>query len=103
MIEAVDLILFVVTPTPVRLARLRAREAARFGDRIAPGGDMHAIHDGFINWAARYDDPEFSGRNLARHEEWLECLPQPVLRLDGTDPTKAQVAQVLTRLGVAAH
>ncbi|TWD52710.1 hypothetical protein FBY12_1241 [Pseudomonas sp. SJZ131] len=47
LIAPADLIVFVVTPTPIRLERLAARETQRFGNRIAPGGDMHEITCGF--------------------------------------------------------
>ena len=97
----VDLIVFVVTPTPVRLERLAAREKARFGDRIAPGGDMHKIHAGFREWASQYDNPDFSGRNRAWHERWLSGQPSPVLQIDGTinaEKMTSEVTQALSRL-----
>jgi adenylate kinase family enzyme len=99
LLAQVDRIVFVVTPTAVRLERLAAREKARFGERIAPGGDMHDIHVGFREWAAQYDDPEFSGRNRAWHERWLAGQTAPVLHVDGTDSAEQVVAQVV--LGLA--
>ncbi|WP_333827857.1 ATP-binding protein [Pararhodobacter sp.] len=99
LIDQVDLIVFVQTSTALRLQRLDAREAARHGARILPGGDMHAAHMAFRNWASRYDDPAFSGRNLAQHELWLREQTAPVLRLDGAQPSGAlalRVAQMLS-------
>lgn len=78
------LIVFVVTPTMIRLQRLDAREHERYGARLEPGGDMHEIHVAFRAWASRYDDPEFPGRNRARHEAWLDVRKAPVVRVDGT-------------------
>ncbi|WP_323785078.1 adenylate kinase [Thalassovita sp.] len=101
LLDGLDLVVFVSAPTAIRLARLRAREKARFGDRIEPGGDMAAIHAGFMAWASRYDDPDFSGRNRARHEEWLDSSRHPVLRLSGTQPTAAQVKAVLNHPALA--
>lgn len=98
LIAAVDLIVFVVTPTPVRLERLAAREKQRFGERIAPGGDMHEIHIAFREWAAQYDDPSFSGRNRAWHEAWLSGQAAPVLRIDGMSRAEKMVADVVHRL-----
>ncbi|MYM54920.1 AAA family ATPase [Thalassovita mangrovi] len=95
LLSKVDLVIFVTAPTGIRLARLRARERARFGERIKAGGDMAAIHTGFMAWASRYDDPDFSGRNRAQHEDWLQSIPYPVLRIDGTQPTAEQVSTVL--------
>ncbi len=98
LIQDAHLTVFVDTPTPLRLERLRAREAARFGDRILPGGDMHAIHESFLDWAACYDDPAFDGRSRRGHEDWLSRLPMPVLAVDGTDAVAALVARVLSAL-----
>lgn len=100
LIAGVDLIVFVQTPTPVRLQRLDRREAARHGARILPGGDMHAAHLAFRTWAAGYDDPGFAGRNLAQHEDWLAAQRAPALRLDGTQPVGALVQTVAGRLGL---
>ncbi len=93
-----DLILFLTAPPwEVRRTRLIAREQARFGgDRIAPGGDMHAIHTGFLDWASRYDDPAFAGRSRARHEDWLGRQGVPVLHLDATRPRDALTEDVLS-------
>lgn len=82
--DQADLIVFLYTPTDIRMKRLRTREAARFGDRIKPGGDMNRIHEAFAAWAQSYDDPSFDGRSLAGHEYWLSRQTAPVLRLDGT-------------------
>ncbi len=95
LLRDVDLIVFVTTPTPVRLQRLAARERQRFGDRIDPGGDMHAIHVAFREWAAEYDNPAFNGRNFAWHQRWLEAQRLPVLRLDGTIAADQLAGQVL--------
>lgn len=94
LIADAELIVFVVTPTPLRLERLVTREHARFGGRIAPGGDMHAIHEAFREWASHYDDPDFSGRNRAWHEAWLSEQTAPVLRVDGMRSAEQMVADV---------
>lgn len=95
LITGVDLIVFVVTPTPVRLERLAAREKERFGNRIAPGGDMHGIHVAFRDWASRYDNPNFAGRNRAWHEAWLSEQNALILRVDGMNVGEKMVADVV--------
>ena len=92
----------VETPAELRLARLRARERARFGARIGEGGDMEAHHRAFLDWAAGYDDPAFPGRNRARHERGLAALGLPLLRLAGTRPPADLVAAVLAWAGERA-
>jgi hypothetical protein len=103
LINHVDLIVFIVTPTPVRLERLDAREKERFGDRIAPGGDMHEIHVAFREWASQYDDPNFSGRNRAWHEAWLSELTATVLRIDGMNNAEKMAANVIQALSQVAQ
>lgn len=98
LLAQADLIVFVVTPTPVRLERLALREKERFGDRIAPGGDMHEIHVAFREWASEYDNPEFSGRNRAWHERWLAAQTAPVLRVEGVNSPEAMAAEVIQAL-----
>ena len=98
LIRKAHLTVFVDTPTPLRLERLRAREAARFGPRILPGGDMHAIHESFLDWAACYDDPAFDGRSRRGHEDWLSRLPMPVLAVDGTEAVATLAERVMAAL-----
>lgn len=94
------LIVFLVTAHAVRMPRLLAREAARHGPRILPGGDMHAAHLAFAQWASNYETPppDHSGRNLARHEAWLRQQTTPVLRLDGSHPTARLCESVMAAL-----
>ncbi|GFE64525.1 hypothetical protein KIN_15990 [Litoreibacter roseus] len=83
LIDQASLIVFMTQPTPIRIERLRAREKARFGNRIDEGGDMFEIHKDFIAWAKGYNAPGFHGRNLAAHEKWLDDQSTPVCRIAG--------------------
>ncbi|RWR33742.1 adenylate kinase [Sinirhodobacter populi] len=98
-INGAGLIVFLVTPMPVRLARIRRREGEKFGDRIRPGGDLFHNHSEFLKWAAAYDDPYFRGRSLQRHREWLAGRSEPVLELSGAQPVAELVKSCLARLG----
>ena len=98
LINNADLIVFVATPTPVRLERLAAREKERFGDRIALGGDMHEIHVAFREWASQYDDPSFSGRNRAWHERLMSKQTVPIVRVDGLNSAEEMAAEVIHAL-----
>jgi adenylate kinase family enzyme len=80
-----DLVVFLKTPPDIRMRRLRAREAAHFGDdAVSPGGWRHEETESFIEWASHYEDGTRDGRNLRDHEAWLAGLPCQVLRLDGS-------------------
>jgi adenylate kinase family enzyme len=100
LIGRFELAVFLWVPTEVRLARLRARELAQFGaDAIAPGGAMHASYLAFLDWARAYDVGDLSMRSLARHRNWLEDLPCPVLRLEGEVALETQLVRVREALG----
>jgi adenylate kinase family enzyme len=99
LIEEADLVVFLTLPRSQRLARLIRRERRLHGARIDPGGDMARIHSAFLDWAAQYDDPGFTGRSRARHEAWLMDLSVPVLRLDAGASLDELVQAVLGEVG----
>ena len=98
-----DLVVFLYVPADLRMARLRAREIARYGEAaIGPGGAMHAASTAFLQWAAGYDEGDLEQgseyRCLRVHNAWLAALPGPVLRLEGEATVEANVARVLAAL-----
>ena len=95
LIPRFELVIFLVTPPALRMERLRARERGRYGDAIAPGGPMRAIHENFLAWAERYDTAGHEQRSRRLHEDWLAALTAPVVRLSGLDASEAQVEQVI--------
>jgi adenylate kinase family enzyme len=92
---AYDLIVFLRLDPQVRLARLRHREAARYGARIEPGGDMAMASEAFFRWAADYDTAGPTQRSLAAHEAWIAGQAAKVLRLDSAQPLDALTDVVL--------
>jgi cytidylate kinase len=95
-----DLAVFVTAPTAVRLERLRAREAARFGDRLLENGDMHQEHQDFLAWASQYDGGGIDMRSRRMHEEWVARLPCPVVRVDGAKDVRVVCAQLSAAIAV---
>jgi adenylate kinase family enzyme len=91
-----DLVVFLRLDPAVRMTRLRRREAARFGARILPGGDMATINAAFIAWAEAYDTAGSLRRGLITHEAWLADQLAPVLRLDSAAPVEQLVTAVLS-------
>lgn len=90
-----DLVVYVYTPTELRLERLRRREAETFGAaNVAPGGPRHQEYVEFLEWASRYDHGDRPGRSRALHEAWLAELPCPLLRVDGARAIAELVAEV---------
>ena len=94
-----DLVVFLWIPPEIRLARLRERELRLFGaEALAPGGRMHEIHTTFMAWAAEYDTADASMRSRARHEQWLQMIPCPVVRLEGAGTVEEHVAEVMRHI-----
>lgn len=98
LVEDADLIIFIYTPHDLRMQRLRARESRRYGDRISESGDMYLVHECFMGWASRYDDPRFQGRSLTSHNRWLHDMGLPVLRLDGQRGVSHMARRTLSAL-----
>ena len=95
-----DLVVFLWVPADIRLARLRARERARYGDAIALGGPQHDRSEAFIAWAAGYDEElDVPERCRRLHETWLAALPGPVLRVEGTASVETNLELVSKSLG----
>lgn len=82
------------TATAVRIARLRARERARFGSRLDPNGDMYAHHEKFICWASDYDDGDIHMRSKAMHDRWQKQLACPLVTVDGNLPMEANLEMI---------
>lgn len=93
------LIVFLWAPAAVRIERLRRRERERFGARVLPGGDMHAAHEEFIAWAARYDAGDVEGKTLARHEAYVAGQSCPVLEYREERGVGEIVAEILGAMG----
>jgi adenylate kinase family enzyme len=101
-----DAVVFLSLDRGDRLARLRERELARYGDLVMPGGELERAHRDFLDWAARYDEPDFDGRSRARHERWLFDLSCPVLKLDASGSRAELLSSTLTwvaELDVTTH
>lgn len=103
LIQRADLVVFIDTPTLLRLERLRSRELQRYGQRILLGGDMHANHQKFLAWAESYETGSRAGRSRPRHELWLKHLTKPTLRLNGEMTVAELLMNVLTAIPDLHH
>lgn len=91
-----DLVVFVLTPTPIRLERLRKREELRYGaGTTSVGGNKHEDTKAFFEWAANYDNPSFDGRSRVLHEAWLQTLKCQIIRVDGTGRVHEIIGDIL--------
>lgn len=96
LIPRFELVVYLLTPTPIRLERLRSRELERYGaDAVSRGGARHEASEAFLEWASRYDDGALDLRSRALHEAWLQKVPCPVTRLAGDRPVSELIAALL--------
>lgn len=77
-------------PHELRMQRIRQRAHDQHGKRVLMGGDMHAQHERFLDFAA--------SRSPSRVEQWTRTLTCPVLHMDGTADPRANAAVIAARL-----
>lgn len=82
VLEHCDAFVFLTLDPAQRMRRLQHREKLRRSEQVLGTGEFNQ----FMQWAAGYDDPDFSGRSRERHEAWLAAVDKPVLRLDSAQP-----------------
>jgi len=82
--ELFSLIVFLVVPPELRLARLRERETARFGK---PDAD-------FLDWAAEYDNGSSDVNSRAGDERWIAARSCPAIRIEGDTSIAERLSRV---------
>jgi adenylate kinase family enzyme len=97
-ISLFELVVFLAIPHDRRMARLRHREHARFGERLLPGGDMYEQSQAFLAWAASYDEGGLDIRSKRLHEQWLSTLPCPIVCFEGEYSIEEQIAVLMAEI-----
>ena len=82
LIPLFELVVFVYVQQDERIRRLKIREHERYGNDVALGGRRYEATKEFIEWAAGYDSGLLTGRNLPRHEKWIEGLGCQFLKIE---------------------
>lgn len=92
-----DLVVFLLIPNEIRIERLKKRELERYGDIIYKDAKRNGLFKEFISWASGYDDNSTKGRTLFAHQQWLNTLHCPVLKLEGDLSVKERAGLILAR------
>lgn len=90
--EKYTLVVYLWLPKDIRATRLVNREKERYG-KVISKNSME-----FIDWALAYDDSNRPGRNKLRHEQWLQTLNCPVLRIEGDVEVEEKINRILHNL-----
>ena len=80
----------------IRVERIHRRERDEFGDRILPGGDMYEAHQQFLTDAANYEGSAASC-SREQHEQWMDQMTCPVLKLNGEDPLEKNAEKIIAK------
>jgi adenylate kinase family enzyme len=91
-----DLVVFLHIPQAVRIARLMARERARYGTNIDPGGSQYESNRAFMAGARGYESGAYPVQNLINARAWLARQTCPVLEIEGAVPLADSLAAVLS-------
>jgi cytidylate kinase len=94
---AFDLAVFLYLPPAIRMARLEIREAERNKNR-AKTALTEAITREFLDYVRQYDEPDFTGRSLTVHNQWIKLLGCPVLRIERDIPLTEKVDWVQNKI-----
>lgn len=95
VIPNIDLAVFLYLDPALRIARIKARELARYGSKaLAKGGERHDHYQAFMQWVSSYDDPAFTGRSLIKHQAWLEELNCPVICLNSAHSPDQLISEI---------
>ena len=93
--SAFDLAFFMRLENNERMKRLKKREIERHGPLLGSDKKVQKISKAFLEWANQYENPNFEGRSLHLHLDWMQALDCRVIPLDGSMELEDKVALVL--------
>ena len=90
LLTKLDYVVLIEVPKETRMERVKMRSAQKFGDRIQEHGDLADTENAWFSVV--------NSRPENFVTEWLERVPCPVIRIDGTAPVEENVNYLLERL-----
>ncbi|MFD2562103.1 AAA family ATPase [Aquimarina rubra] len=93
-----DLAIFIHLDNEERMHRLYQREKQRYGEKLYTDQKIQQTSKAFLDWANEYENPDFEGRSLKIHMNWMESLDCKVLRINGKMILKNKTEKVLTEI-----
>lgn len=95
---AFDLAIFIRLENTERMERLKKRENQRYGEKLLTDKKIQKNSKEFLEWANQYENPNFEGRSLKTHNNWIEMLDCKVLKLNGAAKLSKKVEMVLDEI-----
>lgn len=90
LLKKLDYVVLIEVPKETRMERVKMRSAQKFGDRIQEKGDLADTENAWFSVV--------NSRPENFVTEWLERVPCPVIRIDGTAPVEENVNYLLEKL-----
>ena len=90
LLTKLDYVVLIEVPKETRMERVKMRSARKFGDRIQEHGDLADTENAWFSVV--------NSRPENFVTEWLERVPCPVIRIDGTAPVEENVNYLLEKL-----
>lgn len=85
-----ECVIYLNVPLDIRLKRVKQRAYDKFGDRVLEGGDMYEQEQGFFDFVVK--------RTMEKTDEWVKCIPCPIIYVDGTKPIDDTIEVLLSKL-----
>ena len=95
---AFDLAVFIRLENTERMERLKKREIERYGKKLITDKNIQQNSKVFLEWADQYEKPNFNGRSLKIHTDWIALLNCKTLTIDGKKELDEKVETVLNEI-----
>ena len=95
---AFDLAIFIQLENTERMIRLKAREIDRFGEKLITDKNVQRNSKAFLEWANQYEHPNFNGRSLKTHKNYIELLNCRTLTIDGKMELNEKAEMILNEI-----
>ncbi|WP_299180849.1 AAA family ATPase [uncultured Aquimarina sp.] len=90
-----DFAVFIRLDNKERMDRLYKREKERYGEKILKDIEIQQNSKAFLNWANQYENPNFEGRSLRIHNNWIKLLQCKVLRIEREITLNEKIEKVI--------
>ncbi|WP_299897282.1 AAA family ATPase [uncultured Aquimarina sp.] len=93
-----DLVVFIYLNNEERMNRLIQREQERYGTLLLHDKSTQEHSKAFLSWANQYENPDFDGRTLKVHLQWIERLNCKVIKIRGEIPLKEKIKTITSEI-----
>ncbi|MHA7057202.1 AAA family ATPase [Aquimarina sp. M1] len=93
-----DLAVFIHLDNEERMSRLYKREKERYGTKLLTDKNIQKNSKAFLAWANQYENPNFEGRSLQIHLNWIALLNCTIIQLDGKMKLNDKTEKILAEI-----